>query len=600
LLDVYSKVGRLRTIDARAARPAWFVLRHAALVLALVVCSFTSVAGPGSAQGGSANEPPPVPDCYSTGSGYGLCEGYVIPGGGSIVEMTYPDKKGIFKLTGPAPLQWTQSVACGDLGCVYNHLDWMVGNGLKVVAGCGTNVSACNVCFTGAKGQCVSKLSQPASGWTPVYVRQNNDPPIIYLLWLSGKTGGSIRGYVREKNMKGVLQGVAGVTVTASGSGGGSATTGDQGFYTMNVRPGSYSVVPSGGPSGPSSKFTPVSAKVSVSAGGFGRADFSLKLTPASVSVSFAPGSGKGGPLAIGKPAAIAVTVTAGKVDLNSVSLGGGLVASNSNLQVVVQAPGSSGFTLAAGASQTFVFQVQGVSPGSADVSVTATGTSDVGDVSDSAKLSLKVGQPSLKAMSVQVSTDTININYAGHGWSPSDGPIAMSFSGQAAGQLVQQTDFTGVLKIAYWPQRTTDAAISEHAGNGYCWGELAARQGTLFASTGKVQGKWAGWVLWSADPRIKAHEAFCEGEADTLFSHSPFPIVAFGAFKSGFGSFGVVAYNISGPNTASPVLILTPTSPISVSLPMYNVCIAISVSQGGILAVSTSPGGCSVPKTSG
>jgi hypothetical protein len=297
-------------------------------------------------------------------------------------------------------------------------------------------------------------------------------------------------------------------------------------------------------------------------------------------------------------PANISVTVTAGKVDLTTASLGN-LVASNDKLQVVAQAQGSGGFPLAAGESRTFVFQVQGVSPGSGDVSVTATGTSNVGDVSDSAKLTLKVGGPSLKAMSVQVTTDTININYAGHGWSPTGGPIAMSFSGQAAGQLAQQSDYTGVLRIAYWPQRTTDAAITANPGGGYCWGELAARQGTLFASTGKVQGKWAGWVLWSADPRIKAHEAYCEGEADTMFSHSPFPIVAFGAFKTGFGSYGVKAYNINGPNTASPILALTPTSPISISLPMYNVCIAISVSPAGILTVSTSPGGCNAPKTS-
>ena len=178
-------------------------------------------------------------------------------------------------------------------------------------------------------------------------------------------------------------------------------------------------------------------------------------------------------------------------------------------------------------------------------------------------------------------------------------GPIAMSFSGEAAGQLAQQSDFTGVLKIAYWPNRTTDAAITAQPGSGYCWGELAARQGTLFATTGKLEGKWAGWVLWSADPRIKAHEAYCEGEADTMLQHSPFPIVVFGAVKGGFSDFGVMAYNINGPNTVSPKLIPTPSSPISISLPMYNVCIAISVSRAGILNTSTSPGGCSAAKTS-
>jgi hypothetical protein len=106
-LDGCSKVGRLRGIATFSTRPAWSVLRHFALMLAVVICSFTSISGPGSAQGGAANEPPPVPECYHTGSGYGSCEGYTIPRPGSIVEMIYPDKKGIFKLTGPAPSQWT-------------------------------------------------------------------------------------------------------------------------------------------------------------------------------------------------------------------------------------------------------------------------------------------------------------------------------------------------------------------------------------------------------------------------------------------------------------------------------------------------------------
>ena len=50
-------------------------------------------------------KPPPVPHCYYTGSGYGTCEGYVIPGPGSVTLLTYPDKDGIFHLKGPAPLQ---------------------------------------------------------------------------------------------------------------------------------------------------------------------------------------------------------------------------------------------------------------------------------------------------------------------------------------------------------------------------------------------------------------------------------------------------------------------------------------------------------------
>src|ERR1019366_6276468 len=72
----------------------------------------------------TTDNPPPVPHCYYTGSGYGLCEDYVIPMPGEVVLFTRPDKDGIFRLTGPAPLQTKLAVACGDAGCVYNHLDW--------------------------------------------------------------------------------------------------------------------------------------------------------------------------------------------------------------------------------------------------------------------------------------------------------------------------------------------------------------------------------------------------------------------------------------------------------------------------------------------
>jgi len=39
---------------------------------------------------------------------------------GEVVLFTRPDKDGIFRLTGPAPLQTKLAVACGDAGCVYN------------------------------------------------------------------------------------------------------------------------------------------------------------------------------------------------------------------------------------------------------------------------------------------------------------------------------------------------------------------------------------------------------------------------------------------------------------------------------------------------
>ena len=119
----------------------------------------------------SDNNPPPVPHCYYTGSGYGTCEGYVIPEPGTVVLFTRPDKDGIFKLTGPAPLQTETAVACGDAGCVYNHLDWNSSYGAAVpdaVDGtCKSNTTVCDVQIP------------PRTSWTPVFVRQNNNPALL-------------------------------------------------------------------------------------------------------------------------------------------------------------------------------------------------------------------------------------------------------------------------------------------------------------------------------------------------------------------------------------------------------------------------------------
>ena len=184
-------------------------------------------------------KPPPVPHCYYTGSGYGTCENYIIPAPGTVILLTHPDNKGIFKLTGPAPLQTKVSVACGDAGCVYNHLDWATsyGGGVSgaVDGTCESNTTVCNV-----------QVSPGLQTWTPVFVRQNNNPAILYLLWNSGKPGATISGYVLDKTQ----QAVQGATFSAKGpGGGGSSVDSTTGFYAINVKAGDYSVAPSGGPS---------------------------------------------------------------------------------------------------------------------------------------------------------------------------------------------------------------------------------------------------------------------------------------------------------------------------------------------------------------
>ena len=215
----------------------------------------------------SDNNPPPVPHCYYTGSGYGTCDGYVIPQPGTVVLFTRPDKDGIFRLTGPAPLQTETAVACGDAGCVYNHLDWSSSYGSGVPSAvdgtCKTNTTVCDVQVA------------PRSSWTPVLVRQNNNPALLYLLWNSGKPGAVISGYVFDKDQLGVQS----ATVSASGAGGSASSPVDatSGFYSINVKAGQYTVAPAGGPSGiKPPRFAPASLGISVQAGAAAHANFTL------------------------------------------------------------------------------------------------------------------------------------------------------------------------------------------------------------------------------------------------------------------------------------------------------------------------------------
>jgi len=171
--------------------------RTMAVVVTVAVLCATQLVSTGAVDAKSTTKPPPIPDCYYTGSGYGTCEGYVIPGGGAVVPLTVANKTDEFKLQGPAPLQSTKPVACGDLGCVYNHLNWMVGGG-KVVSGCDVNQSSCAV------------IVPPGStAWIPIYVRQNNDPPTIYLIFNSGtplKKGGHLQMSITSSASSGSLE----------------------------------------------------------------------------------------------------------------------------------------------------------------------------------------------------------------------------------------------------------------------------------------------------------------------------------------------------------------------------------------------------------
>ena len=119
--------------------------------------------------------------------------------------------------------------------------------------------------------------------------RQNNEAPLIFLLWNSDQPGGTISGHVQDEDH----QGVPGASVTVSGpSGGTSAVQAGSGFYAIDVKAGDYKVVPSGVPKGAGdAQYKPRSASVSMPDGGNARADFTLdtgmkvklKLTQSSV-----------------------------------------------------------------------------------------------------------------------------------------------------------------------------------------------------------------------------------------------------------------------------------------------------------------------------
>jgi hypothetical protein len=119
-----------------------------------------------------ATNPPPLPSCFKTGSGFGTCQGNVIPGGGTITKLAAPNAgEDRFMLTGPAPLQSTEPVVCNNGICLYHHLDWVLGAGASRVSGCLENQTRCLVRVSASPR------------WTPVYVRQDNEAPIVFALF---------------------------------------------------------------------------------------------------------------------------------------------------------------------------------------------------------------------------------------------------------------------------------------------------------------------------------------------------------------------------------------------------------------------------------
>ena len=119
--------------------------------------------------------------------------------------------------------------------------------------------------------------------------------------------------------------------------------------------------------------------------------------TSLSVSVSSSAQAGK---LEIGATASVTAKVTAQGGSVGSISLGRGLESSGAAVAVTSSPAGLSGFSLANGASRSFVFKVKGAKAGGATLSVLADGKSSTGKVvqgSDGVKL--RVGSSGLTVL---------------------------------------------------------------------------------------------------------------------------------------------------------------------------------------------------------
>jgi hypothetical protein len=116
---------------------------------------------------------------------------------------------------------------------------WSVGPG-PGVKGCGTNATTCSF-----------KAGTPTTGFTTICISGTSSAGpwgSCDYYGVPGKGVGIIDGTITDKDGGPV----AGATVTAYGKNSAWTTTGSDGYYAMQVKPGSYRVLPSGGPHGKS------------------------------------------------------------------------------------------------------------------------------------------------------------------------------------------------------------------------------------------------------------------------------------------------------------------------------------------------------------
>jgi hypothetical protein len=124
---------------------------------------------------------------------------------------------------------------------------------------------------------CSFKAGGPTNGYTLLCINGSN----IQGAWQScdyygvpGKGVGIIDGTVTDKDGGPV----AGTLMTAYGKQSASTSTGADGYYAMTVKPGSYRILPSGGPHGKSAaRYVPKVNDTTIADGASGKADFKLQ-----------------------------------------------------------------------------------------------------------------------------------------------------------------------------------------------------------------------------------------------------------------------------------------------------------------------------------
>ena len=143
---------------------------------------------------------------------------------------------------------------------------WAIGNGADSRHGCTHDSTTCVIKAVTATNGFSAVCLDGGSGFGPWNSCQ--------FFAVVGKGDAVLSGFVTDRDH----DPVSGTTVAAEGPGGGRAETGDDGYYAIVVKPGTYQVTASGGPSGKKeASYAPARRSVSVPADGKARNPLELR-----------------------------------------------------------------------------------------------------------------------------------------------------------------------------------------------------------------------------------------------------------------------------------------------------------------------------------